>query len=66
MGTRAHWFRSPWRYRTEDGSWTYAPTLRDIREDMADSEETVTIQKRERDEYLPYGTFRNGKITKEA
>lgn len=51
MGTRAYWFRFPWRYRTFDadgdpGSWVYAETLRDVRSDTASGRWRVQVQKR--------------------
>lgn len=46
MGTRAHWFSHRWRYR-EPGAlgWTYAETLRDIKDDVADGTH-VEVQRR--------------------
>lgn len=49
MGTQAHWFSAPWRYREEDAlGWTYADTLADVKEDVGDPPDVpVTIQKRQ-------------------
>lgn len=54
MGTRAHWFKSKWRYREvpEDGDtftrWMQADTLGDIKEDVRNdpSLEKVEVQRR--------------------
>ena len=45
MGTRAHWYRSRWRYRVDgDSGWTYA----DLLSDLSALPDTIEIQKRVR------------------
>lgn len=49
MGTRAYWFRHPWRYRRSDQiGWTYAALLRDVKGDIEQLEPgtVVDIEKR--------------------
>ena len=50
MGTRAHWFKGPYRLREvsegEPGSWVYAPRLSEVREEFLGQEMgTAEVQK---------------------